>query len=423
MCRIHLTVCPGQTRSRRSFPPVANRTVMLVVIVCICNIFFIAGCVADEVHRRTGILAVCSPFSPIIAVDLRESDLGGFVVGRITADSRLQKGGRPVGQHDFNAGETVTVTWRKSPQGTSILTLLAGPSSVLAPAAGRPAKDQPLIHDNRDFGALIGKKRRHLVVKKDTLLDIARRYDLGFNEITALYPQYDPWLPPVGTMLEIPSQWLLPDSKSTGLVVNIPEMRLFVYTGRGGKQSVRTFPIGIGDADYPTPTGSYRIGEKRIHPTWYIPPSLREKYHRATFPPGPGNPLGDYWMGLEGTLYGIHGTDIPWSVGRMVTHGCIRMYPEDITELFPSVKKGTKVQLVYQPVKVALISGRIYIEVHRDVYSLFDNLAAHGYDIIVRKGFAHLVDLEKLLDAIALENGIPADITLEQVDRTNRTLQ
>lgn len=418
MCRLDLTGCPGWTTgSRRSFLPVACRSAMLVVMVGICNIFiFTAGCGADEVHRRTGILAVSSRFSPTIAVDLRESDLGGFVVGRITAGSRLQRGERPVGLHDFKAGEAVTVTWRKSPQGTSILTLLARENTVLVPTTERPAKEQPLIHDNRDFGALIGKKRRHLVVKKDTLLDIARRYDLGFNEITALYPQHDPWLPPVGEVLEIPSQWLLPDSKYAGFVVNIPEMRLFVYSGGTGKQSVRTFPIGIGDVDYPTPTGSYRIGVKRIHPTWYIPPSLREKYQRATFPPGPDNPLGDYWMGLEGTLYGIHGTDIPWSVGRLVTHGCIRMYPEDIAQLFPSVKKGTKVQLVYQPVKVALISGRIYIEVHRDIYSLINNLAAHGYDIIVRRGFARLVDLEKLLDTIALENGIPTDITMERLD-------
>jgi len=414
MCRLDLTMRPGRTTGNRRFFLPACRSAMLVVMVYICNIFiFTTRSEAGEVHRRTGILAVCSRFSPTIAVDIRESDLGGFVVGRIAADSRLRKGERPVGLHDFNAGETVTVTWRKSHEGTSILTLLARENTVPAPATERPAKEQPLIHDNRDFGALIGKKRRHLVVKKDTLLDIARRYDLGFNEITALYPQYDPWLPPVGTVLEIPSQWLLPDSKYAGFVVNIPEMRLFVYSGGTGRPSVRTFPIGIGDVDYPTPTGSYRIGVKRIHPTWFIPPSLREKYQRATFPPGPDNPLGDYWMGLEGTLYGIHGTDIAWSVGRLVTRGCIRMYPEDIVQLFPSVKKGTKVQLVYQPVKVAFISGRIYIEVHRDVYSLIDNLAAHGYDIIVRRGFARLVDLEKLLDTIALGNGIPTDITLE----------
>ena len=386
--------------------PAARRVVVLFFLMLLAMPG--TGGAADEVHRRTGRLAGSSPFSPMIAVDLRDDDLGGFLVGKIVANSILQRGGQPVGLHDFVVGETVRVTWRKSADGTEILTLVsdAGP-------APPPASPWPLLRKPGEVGALIGENRQHTIGRQDTLLDIARRYDLGFNEIMALYPQYDPWLPPVGDIIDIPGEWLLPKGPYEGLVINIPEMRLFAYLRKKGKISVRTYPVGIGDTDYPTPTGTFRIGVKRRHPTWYIPPSLQAKYQRATFPPGEDNPLGDYWIGLENTLYGIHGTDIPWSVGRLVTRGCIRMYPEDIAEFFPTVSSGTRVQLVYQPVKVAFVSGRILVEVHRDIYSRVDNLAVHGLDLLGRLGLAHLLDTMKFVHAIVRQSGVPTDVTLE----------
>jgi len=392
--------------------PTARRAVLLVLLLsCLPG----TGSSADEVHRRTGRLTVASPFSPMIAVDLGDGDPGGFVLGKIVANSILRRGGQPVGLHDFVVGEAVRVTWKKSADGTEILTLLAG----VGPPAPPPARPWPLLHRPGEVGALIGENRQHTVGGKDTLLDIARRYDLGFNEITALYPQYDPWLPPVGEVLDIPGKWLLPKGPYEGLVINVPEMRLFAYLREKGKISVRTYPIGIGDTDYPTPTGTFRIGVKRRHPTWYIPPSLQAKYQRATFPPGEDNPLGDYWIGLENTQYGIHGTDIPWAVGRLVTRGCIRMYPEDIAEFFPTVTKGTTIRLVYQPVKVAFISGRILVEVHRDIYSRVDNLAVHGLDILGRLGLAHLLDTMKFVRAIVRQSGVPTDVTLENRTAAN----
>lgn len=365
-----------------------------------------AAGIADEVHRRTGRLAVCSPYSPTVAVDLRGSDMGGFVLARVVPGSNLRRGGRPVGLHDFVVGETVKVTWRRSAEKTEIISLLADDDP------GRPpAGNQPLLRGTQDLGGLIGQSRRHKVGKEETFLDIARRYRLGFNEIVDLHPEYDPWLPPVGKVLEIPGSWLLPDTPFDGLVVNIPEMRLYAYGREQGKLQVRTFPIGIGDTDFPTPTGTFRVGAKHLHPTWHVPPSLRAKYRQASFPPGPGNPLGDHWIGLADTLYGIHGTDIPWSVGRLVTRGCIRMYPEDIAEFFPTVASGTTIRLVYQPVKIALVSGRLLMEVHRDVYSRVGNLAIHGIEVIGRLGLAHLLDELKFVQAIVRQDGMPRDIT------------
>lgn len=398
----HLRATASSPRHRLA----GRRAVLLALIL---SLLPTTGGATGEVHRRTGRLAVSSPFSPMIAVELPASDpAGDFVVGKIVATTILKRGGQPVGRHDFEVGETVRVTWQKSAGGTEILSLLSDADP--APPPGRP---WPVLPMPGEVGALIGENRQHTVGGKDTLLDIARRYDLGFNEITARYPRYDPWLPPAGKVLELPSKWLLPEGPYEGLVINIPEMRLFAYLRDKGKITVRTHPIGVGDTDYPTPAGTFRVGEKRRHPTWYIPPSLQAKYQRATFPPGPDNPLGDYWIGLENTRYGIHGTDMPWSVGRLVTRGCIRMYPEDIAELFPTVSKGTTVRLMYQPVKVAFVAGRILIEVHRDIYSQVDNLTTHGLGILIRLGLAHLLDTTKFVQAIVRQSGAPTDITLD----------
>ncbi|MFW6054446.1 MAG: L,D-transpeptidase family protein, partial [Thermodesulfobacteriota bacterium] len=135
-----------------------------------------------------------------------------------------------------------------------------------------------------------------MVKEGETLLDIARLYDLGFNEMQDLYPELDPWIPPEGTELTIPSRWVIPGERRKGIVVNVAELRLYFF--RGKEKAVRTFPIGIGRRDWPSPLGTFRVGEKRANPRWYIPRSLQEKYGLKTMPPGPDNPLGNYWIGL-----------------------------------------------------------------------------------------------------------------------------
>jgi L,D-transpeptidase ErfK/SrfK len=163
-----------------------------------------------------------------------------------------------------------------------------------------------------------------------------------FLQITCHQPVYpnvhpeqsilDPWVPPEGLELTIPTFWILPEGNWNGILINIPERRLYFFFKK--ISMVKTFPIGIGVTENFTPTGRFYIRDKRVSPTWHIPISLREKYEgRKSIPPGPDNPLGSHWMGLSIKGYGIHGTNFPWAVGRLVSHGCIRLYPEDIVRL------------------------------------------------------------------------------------------
>ncbi|MGA1865169.1 MAG: L,D-transpeptidase family protein [bacterium] len=259
---------------------------------------------------------------------------------------------------------------------------------------------------------VIGARRKHIVQDNETLLDIARHYNLGFNEIEALYPQQDPWIPSAGMELIIPSQWILPDTQKEGIIINIPELRLYYFIKN--TQMVKTCPIGIGEQEWQTPLGNYPIKEKQIQPVWFIPQLLQEKYGSKIMPPGPDNPLGKYWMGLGESGYGIHGTNIPWSIGRLVTHGCIRLYPEDMEQLFDLAGYGTSVEIIYEPVKIGQLSDRVYIEVHKDIYNRIENFVIYGYNKLIEKGVVKLVNLDKFYKALESRNGLPVDITLNK---------
>jgi L,D-transpeptidase ErfK/SrfK len=286
----------------------------------------------------------------------------------------------------------VSTLWATEPPGSS------------AHAADYPSHLQP------SGQTLIGFPQEHVIQTKETLLDVARQYDLGFNEISDLYPRLNPWIPPRGTRLVIPSQWVLPEETiGDGILINVAELRLY-YRDKNSNR-IMTFPIGIGDKDAETPEGVYSIQSKTANPTWTIPPSLQYKYAVASMPPGPNNPLGDYWMGLGGSHYGIHGTDIPWSVGRLVTHGCIRMYPEDIAILFKAVPVGTRVKIIYEPVKIAWSMDRIFVEVHKDIYGRVGDLMSYGYALLHAKKIVQHVDPKKYRRALRLKNGMPVDVT------------
>ena len=261
----------------------------------------------------------------------------------------------------------------------------------------------------RVFLPIIGLPGEHIVRKRETLLDVAREYDLGFNEMRDLYPRLDPWLLQERMALTIPTQWILPARGFRGIVINVAELRLYYYFDDGGPR-VMTFPVGIGDRDWPTPTGEFIIQEKRVHPTWFIPPSLMEKYKIKSIPPGPDNPLGQYWIGI-GKDYGIHGTDLPWSVGRLVTRGCIRLYPENIEQLFKRVNIGVQVKIIYEPVKIALVGERCYAEVHKDVYGKIEDLVGYGFRLLMTERFAHKVDVRAFYKALVEQNGLPVDVT------------
>jgi len=257
---------------------------------------------------------------------------------------------------------------------------------------------------------VVGTPQKYIIRRGDTLLDIARNFDLGFSEIQLPYKNLDPWVPPNGLELTIPTFWVLPEGNWNGILINVPEMRLYFFFKK--ISMVKTFPIGIGVTENSTPLGRFQIKEKRVSPTWHIPVSLREKYEgRKSIPPGPENPLGSHWMGLSKNGYGIHGTNFPWAVGRLVTHGCIRLYPEDIVLLYPIVPIGTPVTIAYEPVKIGFQEGHIFIEVHEDIYHRIPDLLQFTLKKLEEKGIKNLVDLEKTKEALDQRKGVPIEIT------------
>ena len=256
---------------------------------------------------------------------------------------------------------------------------------------------------------VIGAFQDYGVAKDDTLLDVARNFDLGYNELVLDYPEIDPWLPPAGEKLSIPTEWILPPLNSKGIVINVPELRLYLYYP--DIHMVKTYPIGIGVLDAPTPLGRFTIIEKTKDPTWKIPLELQEEYGRKSMPPGPDNPLGAYRLRLSQYDVGIHGTNIPWGVGRLVSHGCIRLYPEDIEELFYEVPVGTHVEIIYEPVKLGFQGGHIFVEVHPDLYNVIPDLHLYTARKLFIRHLWEEVDVSLLSKALAERKGVPVDIT------------
>jgi len=268
---------------------------------------------------------------------------------------------------------------------------------------------------------VIGSTTFYQVQPNDTFLDIARYYDLGYNEIVDANPGVDPWIPKAGQIILLPTEWVLPDAEYKGLVVNIPEMRLYYFhASEDGTAIVNTFPVGLGRDDWRTPQGKFRIRGKTVNPTWVLPESIKAEHRRdgrpaPDFIPGgaPDNPLGKYRLELTLPLYGIHGTDIPWGVGMQVSHGCVRLYPEDIDRLFPTVAVGTPGEFVYQPVKVGIRDGRIFVEVHKDIYQLLPAPYREAMRLIEKVGGRGRVDLERVKRAVVEQSGVPMDVTLD----------
>ena len=230
-----------------------------------------------------------------------------------------------------------------------------------------------------DGSAVVGTDEHIKSTYQDTLLDIARRHSLGYEEIIRANPGVDLWLPGQGTDILLPGRRILPPAPRDGIVVNLPEHRLYYYPKqrRGQKRVVVTYPVSIGRMDWNSPLGQTQIVGKQKHPNWYPPESIRKEHARngdplpRVVPPGPKNPLGDFKMRLgvgDGT-YEIHGTNNPLAVGMAITHGCIRMYPEDVAALFPVVPIGTKVWLINDPVKVTYVNGDLLMEAHPPVDS------------------------------------------------------
>lgn len=294
--------------------------------------------------------------------------------------------------------------------------------ALLLPAgvAGETFELPPLEFD------LVGTVQVVEASQEDTLLDIARRFDIGQDEIVRANPEVDRWLPGAGTRITIPSHRILPALPRTGLILNLPEMRLYYYPEArpGHPGQVQTYPVSIGRMDWATPLGKTKLVAKEKDPAWRPPESIRREHALEgdplprVVPPGPDNPLGRYAMRLGIPGYLIHGTTKVFGVGMRVSHGCIRMLPEDIENLFPQVPVGTLVHIINHPAKAGWYGDKLYLEVHppleedtvgREV--LLETVLDVIEEALSRR--AAQLNVEAVEQVMARQNGMPVVISGE----------
>jgi L,D-transpeptidase ErfK/SrfK len=248
---------------------------------------------------------------------------------------------------------------------------------------------------------LIGEVKVLTTRHEDTLLDIARNHQLGLIEVMAANPGTDPWLPGEGTRVILPTAHLLPEGKRTGIIVNLTELRLYYFPKDG---PVVTLPIGVGRDGYATPVGRTTIVRKQKDPTWYPTATTRADNPDlpASVPPGDDNPLGAYAMYLGWPAYLMHGTNMPWGVGRRVSRGCIRLYPESIEWLYAQIPVGTQVTTLQEDVKLGRHHGELFIEV-TPTHTQVDQIEERGFADPVPA--AELIDPDRIL--VAADQDIP----------------
>lgn len=259
---------------------------------------------------------------------------------------------------------------------------------------------------------IIGMLKQHRIKNNESLHEVARDYGLGYNEIISANPGVDPWIPEEGSVVSIPSRWIIPVTQSEGVVINLAELRLYYLMDFDDIKLAKTYPIGIGREGDDTPLGVYYVTEKLVSPTWWVPKSIREEDPTlpAFVPPGPDNPLGTHAIRLSDPSYLIHGTNKPYGIGRRVSHGCIRMYPEDIITLFGVVDRKDPIEIVYQPVKVGVDDMMLYIEVHEDYKGLVFDMLTEALGLITNYIPAEWVDMELLKKILKEERGVPVPL-------------
>jgi L,D-transpeptidase ErfK/SrfK len=260
---------------------------------------------------------------------------------------------------------------------------------------------------------VVGIVHSYVTRHGESLIEIAKRYDVGYNAITAVNPAVDPFVPGDGTKIWLPTAWILPEHGiRQGIVINLSELRLYYFYLHNKSTFVNTFPIGIGISGKDTPLGEFKVVEKIKDPVWDVPESIRRERPELpkAVPPGPENPLGSHALRLSLRDILIHGTNKPYGLGMEVSHGCIRLDPADIAKLYNSVPQGTKVIIVRRPVKIGTKYGKVYIELHDD------NRGANFHEreamrLLEEKGLLRFVDREKLRDALKHVRAIPVDIS------------
>jgi L,D-transpeptidase ErfK/SrfK len=288
-----------------------------------------------------------------------------------------------------------------------LLVLLTG--ARLASAAADP----PLYHQ------VAGGEAEVEMVKGVSLSRLALERGLRWWVVPWQNHLKKPYKLEPGMVLKINNTHIVPAVLSDGLVINLPELNLYYF--RNGVYQ-RRYALAVGKPSWPTPTGSYKIYEKRKNPTWNVPPSIQEEMEEMgrevveKVPPGPKNPLGKFWMGTTAAGVGIHATNRPWTVGYSTSHGCIRMLPDEIAKLFPQIGLGTPVKIIYQPLKLALTpQGRVYLESNSNIYHWelhsmeWVKAMAEYYKIEDR------IDWQKVRPILKIRDGVARDISKEPV--------
>jgi L,D-transpeptidase ErfK/SrfK len=289
--------------------------------------------------------------------------------------------------------------------------LLLCPSLVLALTFPLSSKEDHLV----------GKIQTIQINSKDNYTSIGRKFDVGYYEIFEANPGVDPDDLYQGTILVIPTQYILPPKLGDSIVINLAEMRLYYSSSKLNK--VFTYPIGIGMEDWQTPTGYFKVIEKIKHPKWFVPKSIlkyRAEHHDEVpkvVPSGADNPLGQYALRLSNPEYLIHGTDNPLGVGQRSSAGCIRMYPEDIKELFSLIEKGTRVFITNEPYKVTKEDGRIYLEAHMPLHEQRIKMADDFSPVVnavkdIAKQNANHINWQQVLQVANEHLGIPQEIKM-----------
>ncbi len=273
--------------------------------------------------------------------------------------------------------------------------------------AGQPP---PLYHQ------VVGGPEDCQVPGKTTLGLLAAEKGVKFTVLARRNCLKSPYKMTPGTVLKINTAHIVPAELDHGLVINLPE--LLMYHFENGVYQ-RCYSLALGKPTWQTPTGRYKIEEKRTNPTWQVPVSIQEEMEdeglevEEKVPPGPKNPLGHFYMGTSAWGIGIHATNHPGTIGCYVSHGCIRMLPQEIAQLFPQIEVGTPVKIIYRPIKLAVTpEGRVFLEAHPDIYHLMEEPALdYLRDLAARYQLGDRLDWDKVPAILQAKEGIAREIT------------
>ena len=257
---------------------------------------------------------------------------------------------------------------------------------------------------------------QEIVVEKRTSVDrFALEQGVSWGSVVRGNCLKKPYKLKPGMVIKINNRHIVPTELQNGLVINLPELRLY-YFKDGAYQ--RRYALAVGRPSWPTPTGTYKIYEKRKNPIWNVPPSIQEEMDEKGIevvkkvPPGPKNPLGKFWLGTTASGVGIHATNRPWTVGYYVSHGCIRMLPQEIAKLFPQIAVGTTVKIIYRPIKLALTpQGRVYLEANPNIYGWELHSLEWVQDMADYYHIADRIDWDKVRAILKTRSGLAQDVT------------